>query len=70
MIRSFFGTQEGDFSITFKSIKALCEAPPTVVRPSKSSKGVDVEAGAAEAERGRNLGSARKVLDTLINVRP
>lgn len=28
MMRSFFGAQEGDFSLTVNSIKAVCEAPP------------------------------------------
>jgi hypothetical protein len=28
MMRSFFGTQEGDFSLSIKSINAVCEAPP------------------------------------------
>ena len=28
MIRSFFGAQEGDYSLTVHSIKAVCEAPP------------------------------------------
>jgi hypothetical protein len=27
MMRSFFGAQEGDFSLTVKGIKAVCEAP-------------------------------------------
>jgi len=28
MMRSFFGTQEGKFSLSIKSIDAVCEAPP------------------------------------------
>lgn len=28
MIRSFFGAQEGDFSLYIRRIKAVCEAPP------------------------------------------
>ena len=27
MMRSFFGAQEGDFSLTLKSITAVCKAP-------------------------------------------
>lgn len=36
---SFFGTQEGDFSMSLKSISALPEAPPpatAILVPSKS----------------------------------
>lgn len=42
---SFFGTQEGDFSITLKSIKALKKAP-------KPSEAYTVESDLSKVEAG------------------
>lgn len=60
MQRSFFGSQEGDFSLTFESINAVCKPPPpgddTLTFNSKPNA-LDLrqlESGAAAAERDRD----------------
>lgn len=76
MVRSFFGAQQGDFSITLKSISAVCKAPPPIT-PSRSptNKDVDVrhlEDGTASSEPTpptTGLGSLRRNVAMLINVR-
>jgi len=47
MMRSFFGTQEGDFSLTIKSIKAASHAPP----PSYAQT---VDPDSSEVEKGQS----------------
>jgi hypothetical protein len=42
---SFFGTQEGDFSLTIKSIKAAAHAPPPAYVQTASSDSSEVEKG-------------------------
>lgn len=57
-IDSFFGSQEGDFSLCIKSITALCKAPP----PEDSATGIpeklldvrQLEEGTASAEEDQS----------------
>jgi hypothetical protein len=42
---SFFGTQEGEFSLTIKSIKAASHAPPPAYEQIVSSDSSEVEKG-------------------------
>jgi hypothetical protein len=42
---SFFGTQEGDFSLTIKSIKAAAHAPPPAYEQTVTSDSSEVEKG-------------------------
>jgi hypothetical protein len=48
---SFFGTQEGDFSLTIKSIKAAAHAPPPAYEQI-------VESDSSEVEKGRSQDSS------------
>jgi hypothetical protein len=45
---SFFGTQEGDFSLTIKSIKAAAHAPPPAYEQTVVSDSSEVEKGQSE----------------------
>ena len=48
MIRSFFGVQEGDFSLSIYRIRALCEAPA----PGGENLGITKNVDARQLESG------------------
>ena len=60
MIRSFFGVQEGDFSLCIHNIKAVCEAPPPGDDASTRNS-IEQALDARRLEEGSNMaGRAEK----------
>lgn len=71
MMRSFFGTQEGEFSLTIKSIKAVSHAPPPSYAQVVASDLTKIEHNQPEqdgAERPTNRGFWRYVPFILVAV--
>jgi hypothetical protein len=62
MIRSFFGAQEGDFSLTLRNVKAVCEAPPPGDDTANRNSIAQVQ-DARQLEEGRSSTAGRAEKD-------